>query len=119
MTPESLKPRKPMKTPKQYRQGDVLLVPCTIPHDATPLSRDDTRVVVAYGEATGHCHALTGEATEKLFLDGIEYLRLTVNDMLTHEEHEAIEVDARPAPLGYRIVHQREFHLQEIKRVID
>jgi hypothetical protein len=42
-----------------YRQGDVLLVAVpAIPEDARPLPRDEGRVVLALGEATGHAPLL-------------------------------------------------------------
>ena len=43
---------------RQVRQGDVLLVPASRPGDAKPVGRDCGRVVLAYGEVTGHAHAI-------------------------------------------------------------
>jgi hypothetical protein len=42
-----------------HRQGDVFLQPVsTIPANATAAARDKGRVVLAYGEVTGHAHAI-------------------------------------------------------------
>src|SRR5574337_1205802 len=76
-----------MKT-TSYRQGDVLLIATTnheISSDAKLVPRDHGRVVLAYGEATGHAHALAGPLTE-LFIeqDGLLYLRLGAADELRH-----------------------------------
>jgi hypothetical protein len=46
---------------RQYRQGDVLL--CAVdqlPPAARPVPKDGDRVVVAFGELTGHAHAFAG-----------------------------------------------------------
>lgn len=45
---------------RMLRQGDVLLVEVTeeIPAEAKKVERDHGRVVLAYGEATGHAHAI-------------------------------------------------------------
>jgi hypothetical protein len=47
-----------MKT-QQFRQGDVLVQRVTsIPEGDTAVARDNGRVVLAYGEVTGHAHAI-------------------------------------------------------------
>lgn len=57
-----------MKQPIQYRQGDVLLV--RIDNDDTEgyveVPRDAGRVVLAYGEATGHAHAIYDDGATSL-----------------------------------------------------
>lgn len=51
----------------QYRQGDVLLERIEkMPAGLTAAKRDAGRVVLAYGEVTGHAHALTEPGTRKL-----------------------------------------------------
>ena len=100
----------------QYRQGDVLLVPVSeIPASATPQERDKGRVVLAYGEVTGHAHAITKPGVTRL-ADGIaEYLSAPEGCTLDHEEHSAIVI----APGNYRIIHQREYTPEAIVRVAD
>ena len=43
----------------QYRQGDVLIVPVrSMPGGMARRERDGGRIVLAYGEVTGHAHAI-------------------------------------------------------------
>src|SRR3954453_10783779 len=45
-----------------YRQGDVLIARIDeVPEDLEAVPRDKGRVVLAYGEVTGHAHAVRGE----------------------------------------------------------
>ena len=45
--------------PFHVRQGDVLALGVeAIPEDAKPVTRDRGRVILAYGEVTGHAHAI-------------------------------------------------------------
>ena len=96
----------PETVPAMVRQGDVLLVPvASIPETARPVARDSGRVVLAYGEATGHAHAISSAAATQLHDDIDRYLRLTAVATLQHEEHAAIDL----APGTYRVVIQREY----------
>ena len=94
------------RTPCQVRQGDVLLVPVDeIPEAATVVPRDQGRVILAYGEATGHAHAFEAFAATLLQEEDRRYLHLREAAPLIHEEHAPITV----APGRYRVVIQREF----------
>jgi len=43
----------------QYRQGDVLLIPVDdVPAGSVEETTTETRVVLAFGEVTGHAHAI-------------------------------------------------------------
>ena len=112
---------EPQPAPAMVRQGDVLLVPVdAIPEKARPVARDNGRVVLAYGEVTGHAHAISSAAATQLHDDIERYLRLTAVATLQHEEHAAIEL----APGSYRIVIQREYvpspvNTSSWRRVID
>lgn len=99
-----------------FRQGDVLLIPIDeLPkHSLQEVEKDNGRVVLAYGEATGHAHALEPHFHASLFEPaGAVYpigMRpvgwLVVDDdeaQLTHEEHAPITL-ARGA---YKVVRQR------------
>lgn len=45
--------------PTMFRQGDVLIVAiAAMPAEVTPEKPDAGRAVLAYGEVTGHAHAL-------------------------------------------------------------
>lgn len=98
------------------RQGDVLLIPVAeIPATAKEQKRDAGRVILAYGEVTGHAHAITKPGVTKL-ADGIaEYLNAPQGCTLDHEEHTAITIE----PGAYRIIHQREYTPERIVRVAD
>jgi len=101
----------------QFRQGDVLIRSVTsIPASAHPKARDQGRVVLAYGEVTGHAHAID-DALAEMFekKDGTLYLKAGGDVALRHEEHATITL-----PQGvYEIVHQREYSPEEIRRVAD
>jgi len=93
----------------QYRQGDVFLVRVgddvrTLPHRSVP--RDDGRIVLAYGEATGHAHAIADADAELIELEtGERFLFTSRGVSLRHEEHDTIELPAG----AYRVVRQREY----------
>ena len=91
------------------RQGDVLLIPrsAPIPTTATLVPRDKGRVVLAYGEVTGHAHALTDADINLLILDGKRFLSAPKGGTLRHEEHSTLTV---PATLnGYDVIRQSEW----------
>ncbi len=99
-----------------YRQGDVLIVPCkSIPDAAKPEKRDAGRVILAYGEATGHAHAIADSHATLLSFGAERYLRASRPVRLYHDEHEEIRLPAG----DYQIVHQREYSPEEIRRVAD
>jgi hypothetical protein len=98
------------------RQGDVLIMSVpSIPATAKPVDRDNGRVILAYGEVTGHAHAILEPSVVKL-ADGIEeYLRVVEDAEIRHEEHATINLPAG----NYRIVHQQEYSPKGIVRVAD
>jgi hypothetical protein len=93
-----------------YRQGDVLIIPVDqIPSDLEPVTRYGRQVVLAYGEATGHAHAIRDERAA-LFRDPklAAIFMLVSGDQpvaLEHDEHDPIAIP----PGQYRIVRQREY----------
>jgi hypothetical protein len=98
------------------RQGDVLLRRIqSIPSDAKPTQRDNGRVILAYGEVTGHAHAILEPTTVKLAKGIAEYLDAPEGATILHEEHDTILLP----PGKYQIVHQREYSPAEIRRVRD
>lgn len=97
----------PRAIPFHVRQGDVLLIEVdAAPAAATPIPLDAGRVVLAYGEVTGHAHAIrSGSATLVADETGRRFLRAATDLSLTHEEHAAIDL-----PSGdYEVVIQREY----------
>lgn len=92
---------------KMYRQGDVLLMQVDeLPKAAEESSADGDRIVLAYGEVTGHAHAVATTGA-RIFADrDTRFLHvLEGGASLVHEEHAAIPLE----PGYYRIVHQREY----------
>jgi hypothetical protein len=94
------------------RQGDVLIVPIdeeAIPSGASPAPVDGRgRFVLAYGEATGHAHVVTGQGI-RVLADPADPDRLFVevptHARVSHEEHGPIALPAGT----YRVVRQREY----------
>jgi hypothetical protein len=102
-----------------YRQGDVLIIPVTeIPGGLDPVARENGRIVLAHGEATGHAHAIAAEGAA-LFRDPkLAAVFLTVSGeaaALTHAEHATIMVQ----PGAYRVIRQREYAPEEVRYVAD
>ena len=70
------------------------------------VERDDGRIVLAYGEATGHAHAIADADAELIELETGERFLVTARGVsLRHEEHAAVELP----PGSYRVVRQREY----------
>lgn len=97
-----------MQHPLVIRQGDVALVSvASLPAGCTAVPLDAGRIVLAYGEVTGHAHAIRIEigpeaaaeiagaaiarAKARLWQaqDGSRYLEVAEPVSLTHEEHTA------------------------------
>ena len=125
-----------MKTNQtQIRQGDVLLLPViALPNDCEPVPLDKGRIVLAYGEVTGHAHAIAdhgisiGEAQAAEIADaaiararlwraptGERFLEVKEPVQLQHEEHRALTVP----PGIYRLPAQVEYSPAELRRVED
>lgn len=107
---------------KMCRQGDVLICRVDeIPAMAKEQKRDRGRVVLAYGESTGHAHAFHGSRVT-LYADtgsgsgGRRFLRVTGDapEALTHEEHSPILVP----PGEYEVLGQREYIAPELTRAV-
>lgn len=101
---------------KIYRQGDVLLVR----HDNTPesgmlIERDNERVVLAYGEVTGHSHAVRQADVQLYERDSIRWLIAPEEFVIEHEEHHALTV---PAGI-WVVVAQYEYEPGAVRRVMD
>lgn len=116
-----------------FRQGDVLLVPVSdIPSGLK--SRKDAKVILAYGEVSGHHHRFECGNVTAFFKEGddltmaggtmlrgsrtdVEYISVPKGGAsLIHEEHDAIAVGEG----SYRIVRQREYDMMEgARRVAD
>jgi hypothetical protein len=100
-----------------YRQGDVLLAPVErVPKRARSVVRDDGRLVLAVGEATGHAHLVEGDsALVSDPADGERFLRVRRESRLVHDEHEALVLVAG----DYRVVRQREYTGRDWEEVME
>lgn len=130
-----------MKTPLQIRQGDVLLLQVTgLPSQCTSLPVEGNRLVLAFGEVTGHAHAIYDHcaddaATEQVVSDlataaiaraqakahlwqgpnGDRYLEVTTAVTLQHEEHTQHQIP----PGIYHLPRQVEYAPERIFDVED
>lgn len=98
-----------MKKRLMFRQGDVCLVEVgeEIPSDAKKVDRDKGRIVLAYGEVTGHAHAIFAKgATLYAVEENLRLLRIEENAELVHEEHSTIEL---PAKTTFQVIRQRTY----------
>ena len=113
------------------RQGDVMLVKVDeIPKGLKEKNRDRGLVVLAYGEVTGHMHAFK-ESAITCYSDGLEeeYLDImekaylkhgTVDEVKGKSENKYPDHDGIEIPAGkYRIIRQREYTPEKIRRVQD
>lgn len=103
-----------------FRQGDVLIRRVrSLPKEAKDITPKG-RIVLAYGEVTGHAHAIAdGEVREFSMADAANVTRRFLNVVkeatVRHEEHAPI-----PLPPGvYEIVQQREYTPEAIRNVAD
>lgn len=104
----------------QYRQGDVWVESIdTVPPGATEVQPDEGRVILAYGEVTGHAHAIKASPSVKLLaVPGLDDRFLEIGGdgaELRHEEHQKIDLP----PGLYRVLVQKEYSPGAIRRVVD
>ena len=109
---------------RQYRQGDIFLLEVNdLPelenkkYFSTEGKNENDRVVLAYGEVTGHAHAIYSNKCELRKSVNSNKFFLLVNDKidLIHEEHNKISI-----PSGkYQVIRQREYTPNEIRTVVD
>ena len=102
---------------KVLRQGDVLLVEVDDLPPATESEIEDSDIILAHGEVTGHAHRIKEPAKKaKLWDSGAErFLQVMEIVALTHEEHSAITID----PGVYRVAIQNEYSPGELRTVTD
>ena len=102
------------------QQGDVIIEKCQeIPKEAKAVKpRKHKGYVLADGETTGHCHAISETKYTSLFLVGSTmYLKVEHQVEIKHEEHKKLSI-----PIGIYTVRQvREYDhfLEEARAVRD
>ncbi|HSC06780.1 MAG TPA: hypothetical protein VLD59_08135 [Steroidobacteraceae bacterium] len=131
--------------PQQIRQGDVQLQPvASLPDGCKEVPNDKGRIVLAYGEVTGHSHAIAdhnidvenaldrelaskltdaaikraatkAKATLWLAANGERFLEVKEAVTLRHEEHTAHTLN----PGIYKLPVQVEYTPAELRRVAD
>lgn len=127
--------KKPIEQ-QMYRQGDVLMTRvAAIPPDAKQRARENGRVILAHGEATGHAHVIDdtlqhvratlfdvpgrgGRPVGGAIATGdqmMTFLRVDEVSQLVHDEHGSIEL----APGDYRVTRQREYQPEAPRYVGD
>lgn len=113
-----MKIRKQKKgTPAQYRQGDVFLI-AVDQVKGVKQERPADRLVLEYGEVTGHAHAIYETEKVDLYLEGTRrYLEVcfAIEAPLKHEEHDTINL-----PKGtYEVRRQRTWSvLEQMQKVV-
>ena len=105
---------------EQFRQGDVFVEKCDISivkENFEEIPKDNNRTILAYGEVTGHAHAITSNSVAyvKEKNKGKLYLVVDNDAKLKHEEHKEIPL---PAAI-YEVIRQREYTPEEIRYVAD
>jgi hypothetical protein len=102
---------------KIYRQGDVLIqrIQQSIPKEAELIPNDNERVILAYGEVTGHAHALPAQKSSLYMWKGDRLLEIKEATSLTHEEHAPIALQ----PGVYKVIQQKEYTPQGLRNVAD
>lgn len=100
------------------RQGDVLIKSVEdIPEYLEEVKLDNNKIVLAYGEVTGHSHSIKDLNAAYFFDKKSNKFYLLVNNPveLVHEEHSTINI-----PIGnYEIIRQRFYTPERIKNVAD
>lgn len=107
-----------------YRQGDVLIMRIDAIPPAAKLEKVKDRIVLAYGEVTGHAHAISAKEAKSFRTtapvpvfdaQAERFLRVQVEALVRHEEHDPIKLPAG----DYAVIQQREYSPEEIRRVAD
>lgn len=113
----------PAAAPFCVRQGDVLLVDAAYRGDkfvsGQPVESADGRIVLAFGEVTGHAHVVAaGDRAKKPVLRDVQaerYLQVLSEATIRHEEHSPIILrEGR-----YQQAFQTEEQGEEVRRVAD
>lgn len=104
---------------KQGRQGDVLLTVVDANATGKEVQRENAKIILAHGEATGHAHAIASMDVA-LFMDEKTLARHldtrgAALPILDHEEHEALQLPAGTI----EVRQQREYRPEGLRNVLD
>lgn len=98
------------------QHGDVLIKEVVeLPKGVRKVARENGRIIVARGEATGHNHAIAEKGAILYELKGDLYLEVAEPVTITHEEHKPLEI-----PEGiYQIGRVKEYdYFQEMEHQV-
>jgi len=90
----------------QLRQGDVMMVYVGKTETAPKEVKSGQTVILAFGEQTGHKHALlVGKKSKYPAFDAAaeRYIQILVSGKLSHEEHEAAILRAGTIEIGVQV----------------
>lgn len=105
-----------MKKQKLFRQGDVLIERVDkIPANTEKQVGIGGRVILAYGEATGHHHSLDADKADWWKRGEEQFVDVKEATEVIHQEHAPIKL----TPGRYRILRQREYSPEAIRNVAD
>jgi len=102
---------------KIFRQGDVLIkkIARKKVEGKQEVSSKKNRIVLAYGETTGHAHAFYDEGVTLTETENQRFLDIVKTVELKHEEHDTVILE----PGFYEVLQQQEYHPEEIRNVLD
>lgn len=102
-----------MKNGDYIQQGDVLIT-----RVAEVKGKKLDHLIIAKGEATGHCHTITKGDAELYAHEGILFLRVNSDEVtVTHQEHKTQVLPKGDYQIG--IVKEYDHFLEEAKNVKD
>ena len=109
--------KRTKKIPGQARQGDVFFERVAkLPPNTKPVAAVNGRLMLAYGEATGHHHSVRADvATLNVDEGGVMYLTVEELIAVEHQEHDVIPRE----PGVYKVTTQREYRPQGFINVSD
>lgn len=99
------------------RQGDILLIPIDeLPEGFGEKPRINGEIILAYGEVTGHKHAIKDSGVRWFgHVNGAQVVKAENVFRLNHEEHATLTYEA-----GYhRVVRQYEATAADLRQVRD
>ena len=107
--------KKSWKVGRHARQGDIMLIKLAeMPQEAKPVDNEG-RIVLAWGEATGHAHAIPTTHGSAYEWQGNTLVQVKPGAKLVHEEHTAI-----PLTRGvYQLRRQVEYTPERLRQVAD
>ena len=100
---------------KFYRQGDVGLLKVEALPKGAEKQQVEERIILAYGEVTGHAHAIAADDAALYFEGARRFLEVCYKADLTHEEHGRITLPAGT----YKVIIQREYTPNALRIVKD